>query len=142
MRSTSSHRTLSPPYEPDPSLPGLPLSEELSTAAAELFRALADPNRTRIVHALAHQDMSTSGLAALLEMSLPAVSQQLRLLRLLRIVKSRREGHSVYYSLDDRHIRLLISLTLMHLQEERGGRSARAEREERRGVSSVLADGD
>ncbi|MPZ14220.1 MAG: metalloregulator ArsR/SmtB family transcription factor [Chloroflexi bacterium] len=99
-------------------MPEVPLSDELSTALAELFRALADPNRTKIVHALAHGEVTTSGLAAVLNISLPAVSQHLRLLRLLRIVKPRREGRLVYYSLDDRHIRLLISLSITHLQEE------------------------
>jgi ArsR family transcriptional regulator len=95
----------------------IPLSDELSLAMAQLFRALADPTRAKIVHALGHADMTTSGLAALLGVSLPAVSQHLRTLRMLRIVRPRRESRLVYYSLDDSHIRVLISLTLTHLQE-------------------------
>ena len=94
------------------------LPRQLSTEMAGLFRALADPNRTRIVYALVHEDMTTSGLAALLGLNAPAVSQHLRTLRALRIVKPRREGQLVYYSLDDDHIRLLITLTLTHLSEE------------------------
>ncbi len=86
---------------------------------AELFRALADPSRARIVYALLQGEMTTSGLATLLGMSLPSVSQHLRLLRTLRIVRPRREGRLVHYSLDDSHIRLLVTQTLHHLQEER-----------------------
>ena len=96
------------------------LSDETAAALAQLFRALADPNRTKIVHALAQRDMTTSGLATMLDASPPAVSQHLRLLRLLRLVKPRREGRLVYYSLHDRHVQLLISLSLTHLQEEQG----------------------
>src|SRR5437588_213803 len=92
---------------------------QVSAEMAGLFRALADANRTRIVYALVHEDMTTSGLAALLDLNAPAVSQHLRTLRELRIVKPRRQGQLVYYSLDDEHIRLLISLTLTHLSEAR-----------------------
>ncbi len=95
------------------------LSEELSAAMAELFRALADASRARIVCALADGEQTTSELAALLRMTLPSVSQHLRLLRTLRIVKPHRDGRLVHYSLDDSHIRLLVTLTLTHLQEER-----------------------
>ena len=97
--------------------PQLPLPDHLSIAMAQLFRALADPTRAKIVHALVHADMTTSGLAALLGMSLPAISQHLRLLRMLRVVRSRRESRLVYYSLDDSHIRFLVTLTLTHLEE-------------------------
>ena len=93
------------------------LSEELSVSMAEMFRALADPSRAKIVHALTHQDMTTSGLAARLGMSPPSVSQHLRLLRMLRIVRPHRDGRLVFYSLDDAHIRLLVTLSLTHLAE-------------------------
>ena len=123
MESASGYRAAMASDQADRGLPGS-LSHELSVALAELFRALADPNRTRIVHALIHDDMSTTGLAGLLDMGVPAVSQHLRLLRLMRIVKPRRRGRLVFYSLDDRHIELLISLSLTHLQEKRSSRSA------------------
>ncbi len=90
---------------------------QLAAEMADLFRALADANRTRIVYALVHEDMTTSGLAAMLGLNAPAVSQHLRTLRELRIVKRRRAGQLVLYSLDDEHIRLLITLTLTHLSE-------------------------
>jgi len=104
----------------EPDADELLLPVELSTAVAELFRALADPTRERIVYALVHQDLTTSGLATLLGMNPPTISQHLRLLRTLRIVKPRREGQLVYYSLDDDHIRLLITLSLNHLREQSG----------------------
>ena len=84
---------------------------------AEMFSALADSKRAQIVHALIHQDMTTSGLADLLGMSQPSVSQHLRVLRMLRIVRPRRDGRLVIYSLDDAHIRLLVTLSLSHLRE-------------------------
>jgi ArsR family transcriptional regulator len=90
---------------------------DLTLQVADLFRALADPTRTRVVHALLHQEMTTSGLAALLGINPPAVSQHLRLLRALRIVKPRRERQLVYYALEDEHIRLLITLSVSHLRE-------------------------
>ena len=93
----------------------LPL--ELTLAVAELFRALADPTRIRVVHALLNREMTTSGLAALLGVNPPAVSQHLRVLRALRIVKPRREGQSVHYALDDEHIRMLVELSVSHLRE-------------------------
>ncbi len=99
------------------SAPDLLLPEALAGEMAELFRALADPTRTRMVYALAQQDMTTTGLAALLGVNAPAVSQHLRLLRTLRLVRPRREGQLVYYSLDDDHIRLLVTLSLSHLRE-------------------------
>jgi ArsR family transcriptional regulator len=61
--------------------------------------------------------MTTSGLAELLGMNQPAVSQHLRTLRMLRLVKPRRQGQFVVYSLDDEHVRLLVNLTLTHLLE-------------------------
>jgi ArsR family transcriptional regulator len=73
----------------------------------------------RIVHALVHEDMTTSGLAALLGMNQPAVSQHLRTLRMLRLINSRREGQFVLYSAADGHVRLLVNLTLTHLREGR-----------------------
>jgi DNA-binding transcriptional ArsR family regulator len=96
------------------------LPESLAVELAELFRALADPTRARMVYALTQQDMTTTGLAMLLGVNAPAISQHLRLLRTLRLVKPRREGQLVYYSLDDDHIRLLVTLSLTHLREAGG----------------------
>lgn len=82
---------------------------------AELFGALADATRAKIVHALLHQELCTCDIAAVVGISESGVSQHLRLLRALRLVKARRAGKFVYYSLDDAHITLLMQVGLTHL---------------------------
>lgn len=81
---------------------------------AETFRALADASRAKIVHSLLRQELCTCDLAAIAGISEPAVSQHLRYLKDLRVVKSRREGRKVFYSLDDAHVRFLFAVTLRH----------------------------
>jgi DNA-binding transcriptional ArsR family regulator len=81
---------------------------------AALFGALADATRARIVHALMHQELCTCDLAAVVGVSESGVSQHLRVLRSLRLVKSRRAGKFVYYTLDDAHVALLVSVGLAH----------------------------
>jgi DNA-binding transcriptional ArsR family regulator len=85
------------------------------SALAEVFGALADATRAKIVHALLHQELCTCDIAAVVGISESGVSQHLRLLRALRLVKSRRAGKFVYYSLDDAHITLLMQVGLTHL---------------------------
>lgn len=82
---------------------------------AQVFGALADATRATIVHALLHQELCTCDLAAVVGISESGVSQHLRLLRALRLVKARRAGKFVYYSLDDAHIALLLQVGLTHL---------------------------
>jgi len=82
---------------------------------ADLFAALSDATRARIVHALVHQELCTCDLAAVVGVTEAATSQHLRVLRTLRLVKSRRAGKFVYYSLDDAHIALLLQIGLTHL---------------------------
>jgi len=79
---------------------------------AQLFGALADATRAKIVHALLQQELCTRDLAALAGISESGTSQHLRLLRSLRLVKFRRAGKVVYYSLDDAHIALLVQTGL------------------------------
>jgi ArsR family transcriptional regulator len=81
---------------------------------ARLFGALADPTRARLVDALLHTELCTTDLAAVLSISEPGVSQHLRVLRSLRLVKSRRAGKFVYHSLDDKHVARLMALGLTH----------------------------
>jgi len=85
------------------------------SALAEVFGALADATRAKIVHALLHQELCTCDIAAIVGVTESGVSQHLRLLRSLRLVKSRRAGKFVYYSLDDAHITLLMQVGLTHL---------------------------
>ena len=84
---------------------------------AETFQVLGDPTRVRIVHALSLSELCTSDLAALVGMSESAVSHQLRTLRQLHVVRSRRMGKLVYYSLADDHVRRLFEQGLEHALE-------------------------
>jgi DNA-binding transcriptional ArsR family regulator len=85
---------------------------------ATIFAALADPSRARIVYSLLHQELCTCDLAAIAGISESAVSQHLRVLRRLRLVRSRREGKIVYHTLDDAHINSLLQVCLEHVREE------------------------
>jgi ArsR family transcriptional regulator len=86
---------------------------------ADTFSALGDPTRVRILDALSHGELCVCDLAAVLGVSQSAVSHQLRLLRGLRLVRPRRDGRIVFYSLDDQHIIAIFKQTLQHVQEER-----------------------
>lgn len=91
-------------------------SRELERLSA-LYRALGDPDRLAIVLALRQGEMCVCDLAALLGVSESAVSHQLRRLRDLFLVKTRRDAQCLYYSLDDHHVDLLLSVGLEHLSE-------------------------
>ena len=83
---------------------------------AELFTVLADPNRLRLLSALAKQELCVCDLAAGLKMGESAVSHQLRVLRSMRMVNYRKEGRNVYYSLaDSQAIELYLSLARVKL---------------------------
>lgn len=86
------------------------------TALAETFRALGDPTRVRILHALSERELCVCDLATLLRATPSAVSHQLRLLRHLRLVKSRKAGRRVFYSLDDDHVVDLFRQGLEHIR--------------------------
>ncbi|SHJ34760.1 transcriptional regulator, ArsR family [Desulfofundulus thermosubterraneus DSM 16057] len=86
---------------------------------SELFKVLGDETRTKILYLLSYRELCVCDLAEILEMSLPAVSHHLRLLKAMRLVKYRREGKMVYYSLDDDHIVNLIREAQAHFAEER-----------------------
>ncbi len=94
------------------------LPPETIDLVAEIFKAMGDPTRIRIIHALSVSEMCVCDLAAVLEMSQSAVSHQLRVLRNLRLVKNRKDGKVVYYSLDDDHIIRLFAQGLEHVQHQ------------------------
>ena len=81
-----------------------------------IFGALAVPTRLRIVHLLSAGERSVGDIAAALSLAVPAVSQHLRILRDLRIVRNRRAGKQVYYALDDAHVADLFAIALAHVQ--------------------------
>lgn len=84
---------------------------------AELFKVFGDPTRVRILWALDEAEMCVCDIAALLNMTQSAISHQLRVLKNARLVKNRREGKVVYYSLDDEHVRAIFNQGLVHIRE-------------------------
>ncbi|HUS69191.1 MAG TPA: metalloregulator ArsR/SmtB family transcription factor [Anaerolineae bacterium] len=91
------------------------LGHGVALALAETFKALSDPTRIKIICALAEWELCVGELGATLDMSESAVSHQLSFLRSMRIVKFRKEGRRVYYSVDDEHIEQLLSQRLEHI---------------------------
>jgi ArsR family transcriptional regulator, lead/cadmium/zinc/bismuth-responsive transcriptional repressor len=86
-------------------------------ALAETFRVLGDPTRVRILDALSGGEVCVCDIASIAGISASAVSHQLRLLRSMRLVRPRRAGRMVFYSLDDHHIIELLRQALTHVQE-------------------------
>ena len=89
-------------------------------ALADTFRILGDPTRVRILDVLAGGELCVCDLAELVGSSESAVSHQLRLMRGMRLVRPRRAGRQVYYSIDDQHILSLFQQGLRHVTEENG----------------------
>jgi DNA-binding transcriptional ArsR family regulator len=85
---------------------------------AELFKALDDPTRLKIINALLLAEMCVCDISALLNMTQPAISHHLKVLRQTQLIKYRREGKIVYYSLDDDHVELLFRQGLAHVIEK------------------------
>ncbi len=87
-----------------------------ATDLAELFSSLSDPNRVRIISALLETEMSVGVLAERLRMSESAVSHQLRGLRHMRLIRGRRQGRQIFYSLADNHVEQLFRMGLDHVE--------------------------
>ena len=85
---------------------------------AELFKVFGDSTRARIICALNVSELCVCDLSCLLNMSQSAISHQLRILKQARMVKNRRAGKVVYYSLADEHIKTLIEIALEHVMED------------------------
>ncbi|WP_022668056.1 ArsR/SmtB family transcription factor [Desulfospira joergensenii] len=92
----------------------LPETEKVGLMA-DIFKALSDPSRLKIVLALACREHCVCDIAVICGQTDSAVSHQLRILRTLKIVKNRREGKIIYYSLSDDHVRTLIKMSLDHI---------------------------
>lgn len=88
---------------------------------SELFKVFGDSTRARIICALNIEEMCVCDLSALLSMTQSAISHQLRILKSARLVKSRKQGRVVYYSLDDDHIGAIFATAFDHVMEEREG---------------------
>ncbi len=86
---------------------------------SDMFRILGDPTRVRILDVLTAGELCVCDLAELVGISESAASHQLRLMRGMRLVRPRRAGRQVYYSIDDQHILSLFQQALRHVTEER-----------------------
>jgi DNA-binding transcriptional ArsR family regulator len=93
------------------------VSEKEIERLSSIYKILGDPSRLKIVMALRNVEMCVCDLAAFLGLTESAVSHQLRRFRDLALVKSRREGQVIYYSLDDEHVAELLNVGLEHISE-------------------------
>ncbi len=94
------------------------IDEHTAAHVAELFRSFSDTSRVRILYAIMDQEMNTSKLADLIGLTESAVSHHLRSLRQMYIVRARREGKEVYYSIVDPHILALFQQGVSHVREK------------------------
>lgn len=93
-------------------------SEESLYDLAELFKVFGDTTRIKILWALAESEMCVCDVASLLNMTQSAISHQLRVLKNSRLVKYRKDGKIVYYSLDDEHVKRIFDQGLIHIAEK------------------------
>lgn len=100
------------------------LDEQTLSRLTAFFKVIGDGTRMRILVSLADTELCVCAIAELLGMELSAVSHQLRVLKQADLVRFRREGKTVYYSLADDHVRAIIRMGLDHINEERGNEDA------------------
>lgn len=91
--------------------------EEYLYDLAELFKTFGDSTRIKILYALFESELCVGDIAQVLNFSQSSVSHQLRILKDAKLVKFRREGKNIYYSLDDDHVRTMISMGMEHIEE-------------------------
>ena len=91
--------------------------DEILYDLAELFRAFGDTTRMRILYALSENELCVCAIAELLKMQQSAISHQLKILKEAKLIGSRREGKTVYYSLSDDHVRTMIDKGMEHISE-------------------------
>lgn len=94
----------------------MPTEDEIYDLA-DLFKVLGDQTRTKILTALEIHELCVNDIAEALSMTKSAVSHQLRILRQSKLVKARRDGKEIFYSLDDDHVSKLFECALSHIKE-------------------------
>jgi DNA-binding transcriptional ArsR family regulator len=92
------------------------IAEPTAAGLADIFKALGDPTRVKIIYTLLQNELCVHDLTVVLDMGQSAISHQLRYLRNLRIVKRRKVGKTVFYSLDDEHIEQIFVQMLQHIK--------------------------
>lgn len=92
--------------------------QALIDSQSEIFRALSEPTRVKILYLLSNEEMCVHDLTTLTDSSQSSVSHHLKILKLNNLVEARRQGKAVYYSLADRHVSVLFSQCLEHVEHE------------------------
>lgn len=95
----------------------MPREEELYDLA-ELFKVFGDSTRIKILFVLFESEMCVCDIAEALSMTQSAVSHQLKVLKQAKLIKNRREGKSIFYSLADEHVRTIIAMGIEHIEED------------------------
>ena len=93
-------------------------SDDLLFEIAEVFKVLGDTTRMKIISALLETELCVGDIAEITNSTQSAISHQLRVLKQAKLVKFRKEGKTVYYSLDDEHIEILYEIAKKHIEEE------------------------
>ena len=93
------------------------MNEKELTELAELFKVFGDSSRIKILYALFEKELGVGDIADTIDMTISAVSHQLRILKQNHLVKSRREGKSIFYSLDDDHVYKILAMGKEHIEE-------------------------
>lgn len=91
--------------------------EDILEDLAALFKVFGDPTRVKILYVLFQSELCVCDLAEVLQMSQSAISHQLRILKQMKLVKNRREGKTVFYSLADDHIQTIMNQGMEHIME-------------------------
>lgn len=91
--------------------------KETMEQIAELFKGFADPTRVHILTLLSQQERCVTEIAEAVEISQSAISHQLRILKQMHLIKFRREGKNLWYSLADDHVKTILQMGLEHVQE-------------------------
>lgn len=93
-------------------------NQDLIYTLTEFYKIMADYTRMNIIYALTKKELCVTEIAEIVNMSQTAVSYQLRILRGARVVKYRRDGKMIFYSIDDDHVSDIINITITHLNHE------------------------
>ena len=99
------------------------ITTEMNRSLAEMFKVFADETRLRIICSLLNEELCVCDLCELLNLNQSTVSHQLQILRTSKLVKYRKEGEQVYYTLEDEHIDAILRMAIAHIKEkENAGR--------------------
>ena len=94
------------------------LDDEILLATADFYKVLSDSTRIKIINALDEKELCVCDISSLLNMTKSAVSHQLQNLKEMNLIKSRKQGKEVFYSLADNHVRQVFEISLEHVLEE------------------------